>query len=492
MHTENAPADSAAYRMVVRSLSRRRKGASVADITAATALPLERVREMLPRAADEFSGRLQVTESGEILYSFPHGFVSRYRGFRPALKRLGGKLASGFVWLGSLLFKVWIMVMLIGYFALFVALALGSLFISVAAQSNSSGKRRGGGVHAGFSLFDLFIRLWFYSELTRPASRGYSRGKEARPSRPLHRAIFSFVFGDADPNREWAATEKKAVIACIQARQGVISLPEFMAVTGKTSVGAEEAILSFCAEFGGSPEATEEGTIVYRFDALLLRTDHEDRSFGSLSSPLQRLGRFSENPKTMNVWFGLINTVNILFGSYFLYNALNAGVIHSTEQLQTVSFLYGFTYALFSHFAAAPLVPITIGLGLVPLVFSLLFWLIPSLRFFSMKKENERIKMANLRRIGFGRIWSQPMAVHSGDIGNAADECKPKNMNAAGEQVIKEMGAYSIPQVEVNAQGNTVYSFNELEREKEALEQYRRSIAGSKPAIGQIVFDSGE
>ncbi|MDR2476167.1 MAG: hypothetical protein LBD18_00065 [Treponema sp.] len=492
MYTENAPADGAAYRMVVRSLSRRRKGASVADITAATALPLERVREMLPRAADEFSGRLQVTESGEILYSFPHGFVSRYRGFGPALKRLGEKLASCLIWLGSLLFKVWIMVMLIGYFALFVALALASLFISVAAQSGSSGKRRGGSVHAGINLFDLFIRLWFYSELTRPINRDHRSGKETRPSRPLHRAIFSFVFGDADPNREWPATEKKAVIACIQARQGVISLPEFMAVTGKTSAEAEEAILSFCAKFGGSPEATEEGTIVYRFDALLLRTDHEDRSFGSFSAPLQRLGRFSENPKTMNIWFGLINTVNILFGSYFLYNAFNAGAIHSTEQLQTVSFLYGFTYALFSHFAAAPLVPIAIGLGLVPLVFSVLFWLIPGLRFFSMKKENERIKMMNLRRIGFGRIWSEPMAVQSGNIGNQADECRPKNTSAAGEQVIKEMAAYSIPEVDADAQGNTVYSFKELVREKEALEQYRGTIAGSKPAIGQIVFDSGE
>jgi hypothetical protein len=481
-----------AYRTIIEALGRRRKGATVADISAATALPLSRVRELLPRAADEFSGRLEVTESGEIRYSFPRGFVSRYRGFRAALRRFCGKALAGLGAFGALAFKVWIMLMLIGYFALFMLIAVASMVISVAGSSRDSSGRRGGGAYITGGIFNFIWRLWFYSELTRSLDRHYERrdlNREKRPSRPLHRAIFSFVFGEEDPNKDWAAREKKAVIAYIQAHKGVISLPELMALTGKSGAEAEEAIMACCAEFGGSPEATSEGTVVYRFDELLLRADTQDRSFAGLSSPIRRLKEFSANTKTMNAWFGVINTVNLLFGSYFLYNAVNTGAILTRDQFNAASYLYGITYVLGDSFIHNPLSVISIGLGLVPLVFSLLFWLIPALRFFSEKRENERVKLGNLKRLGFGRIWSRPGAVEPDDITGDAAECRPKNMAAARDRVIKEMGALSVPEVEISPKGTAVYSFPELEREKAALERYRADISEG-PALGKTVFDT--
>ncbi|GAB1483902.1 hypothetical protein MASR2M78_27180 [Treponema sp.] len=84
--------DDAAYAKLIDSFKSRRSGATVADLVASTALPLEKVKELVPRAADEFSGRLEVTESGEILYSFPHSFKSKYKGFGPAFKRLSSSL----------------------------------------------------------------------------------------------------------------------------------------------------------------------------------------------------------------------------------------------------------------------------------------------------------------------------------------------------------------------------------------------------------------
>jgi hypothetical protein len=58
--------DRPAYEKIVGALRRQPKGATVADIVARTALPLETVRDLIPAAADEYSGRLVVTESGEI------------------------------------------------------------------------------------------------------------------------------------------------------------------------------------------------------------------------------------------------------------------------------------------------------------------------------------------------------------------------------------------------------------------------------------------
>ena len=66
-----------AYEEIIRAFKTRKKGATPADIAADTGLALYTVRELVPRAADEYGGRLEVTESGEILYSFPRGFTSR-------------------------------------------------------------------------------------------------------------------------------------------------------------------------------------------------------------------------------------------------------------------------------------------------------------------------------------------------------------------------------------------------------------------------------
>ena len=464
---------------------------------AATALPLNSVRELVPLAADEYSARLEVTESGEIRYSFPRGFVSRYRGFRAGFKRFGEKFGRGIKTFSAGLFKVWIMVMLVGYFALFMLIALASLFISAAARSSSSNNRRGssgGGLYLSSSLFNLIIRLWFYSELTKSAdSRYYRRGgrnAETPGSRPLHRAIFSFVFGDGDPNKDWDIREKKAFIAFVQANRGVIALPEFMALTGLNTEESEEALMARCSEFGGSPEVSEEGVILYRFDELLLRSDQEARSFPEASSPIRRLKTFSSNKKTMNFWFGLINTVNLIFGGYFLFNALHTGAILTAAQAQAGASLYAQTYVFFSQAVHNPLPLIGIGLGLVPLVFSLLFWLIPGLRHLFEQKENEHIKLNNLKKTGFARIWSNPLGIREKDIDSPAAECRPRNMAAARDRIIKDMGAYAVPGVELDGQGNPVYFFRELQREKEALEKYRAAIRPEASALGKTVFDS--
>ncbi|MDR1410971.1 MAG: hypothetical protein LBI91_02055 [Spirochaetaceae bacterium] len=489
--------DRAAYEKVVGALRRQSKGATVADIVARTALPLETVRDLVPAAADEYSGRLEVTESGEIRYSFPRGFTSKYRGFRAGLRRAAAGFAKGLRIGGAWAFKVWIMAMLVGYFLFFMLLAVAALALSVAASfqsnSNSRSSKGDGGLLLASSLFNTIIRIWFYSELLntdRRYSRSY-RGVPAKPKgRPLYKAIFSFVFGDDDPNARWDEQEKRAVIAYIQENRGVITTPELAMITGLTPGEAEGRITAYCAEFGGSPEATEDGTVVYRFDDLLLRADRRDRGFGDLSGPIKRLKGFSSNAKKLNGWFAVINGVNLAFGGYFLFNALQSGHILTPEHFQASSWFYGVSYLLLSQVFSNPLPVITIGMGWVPIIFSLIFWAIPALRFFGVKKENERIKLENFRKEGYGRIWRDPFKVNPGDMEPKAAECRPSDLEAARDQVIKEFGAYSIPDAALDAAGGTVYSFADLDREKRALARYRGGIDAGASELGKTVFDS--
>ena len=477
-----------AYQKVVLSLKLRKKGATAADVCAATALPLSEVRELLPRAADEYSGHLQVTQSGEILYTFPGGFTSRYRGFYAAVKKIAEKLSAAARAVLVFLFKTWIMVMLIGYFVFFLALAIASVFISASGKSSDRG--RGGGGFGGTNLFGILWRVWFYTEMTRPRYGYGTVTRNKKEKRPMHRAIFSFVFGESDPNADWEDRESKAIIAYIQANRGVISLAEYMAFSGKNSMEAEDAILAFCARFGGSPEVTEEGTVVYRFDELLLRAD--SKNFTELSPPVKRLKTFSANSKGMNIAFILINAVNLIFGSYFLYHSIATGPLVTDFQYKSASYLYGFTHAILGIFTADPAGVIRIALGLIPFLFSIFFWLVPTVRRFMENRENESTKLANFKRLGFSKIWSSPNNVEIGSLVTPAAECRPKNLADAGDRVIKDLGAISNVEIETGEDGKTLYSFKELEKEKNALQQYRAALDPSRSNLGKTVFDSGE
>ncbi|MDR1351961.1 MAG: hypothetical protein LBK05_01665 [Treponema sp.] len=490
--------DRAAYEKVVGALRRQPKGATVADIVARTALPLETVRDLVPAAADEYSGRLEVTESGEIRYSFPHGFASKYRGFRAGLRRAAAGFSKGLKIGASWAFKVWIMGMLVGYFLFFMLLAVAALALSVAASSQSNSSSRSskgdGGLLLASSLFNTIIRIWFYSELLnadRRYSRSYSNAPAKPKGRPLYKAIFSFVFGDEDPNARWDEQEKRAVIAYIQGNRGVITVPELAMLAGLTPSEAEDRITAYCAEFGGSPEATEDGTVVYRFDELLLRADRRDRSFGDLSGPIKRLKAFSSNAKKLNGWLAAINGVNLAFGGYFLFNALKSGHILTQAHFQASSWFYGVSYILLSRFLTDPLPFITVVLGWIPIVFSLLFWAVPAARSFGVKKENEEIKLENFRKEGYGRIWRNPFKVNPGEMEPKAAECRPSDLEAARDRVIKEFGAYSIPEAALDETGATVYSFTDLDREKRALAKYRAGINAAASDLGKTVFDTG-
>ena len=123
----------------------------------------------------------------------------------------------------------------------------------------------------------------------RAAGIGAASGPHRRERRPLYKAIYSFVFGDGDPGLPgWDAVEKKAFVAFVQANKGVVTMPEFMALTGLGPPEAETRINRYLYEFEGSPEVTEGGAIYYFFPSLMRRKDKADRSFGGTPDAAHR------------------------------------------------------------------------------------------------------------------------------------------------------------------------------------------------------------
>ncbi len=475
---------------------RKNRGeATVADLVVRTGLPKYQVETEVRAVSDEYGARLRVTESGEILYSFPRGLRSRYRGFGPALQRFWKGFRRAVAAVAAFLFKIWIVVMLVGYFVLFLALTLAALAASIAAQTAGSrgsrdrGRRGGGGAVFTGRILELFVRIWFYGELFKsPERRYYERGRrleKARDRRPLHKAVFSFVFGDGDPNEPWAETEKKAVVAFIQAKRGVISLEEFMTLTGHRPEQAQDAINRYLYEFEGSPEVTGNGSIYFFFPGLLRRKDERDRTFGG-SAPLKRLVPFSSNPRKANLWFAALNGVNLGFGGYFLANALSRGIPAIPAGAEGIpADFYLIVYALVSQVGADPFAVVLWGLGFVPAAFAVLFYLVPFLRSLRLARANEEIKRQNLRKLVYARVWDDPGRVDP-EAFPAPDEAARPADGSAARKAVEELAAWA----EGDPGAGGTWSFPELVRRKADVEAARRAVESEDFALGGAVFDS--
>jgi hypothetical protein len=477
---------------LVKTFAASRGESTIADLAGRTGLPLSQIEAELPAVADEYGARLKVAESGDILYSFPAGMKSRYRGLRHDLSRAWKAAKKGLAAAAKLGFKVWIATTLVGYFVFFIALTLFALVASVAVQQgggdrDSRSDRRGGGLGGLWltgRLLDSIVRIWFYSELfkdprQRATGRGFTRSsKEAR--RPLHKAIFSHVFGDGDPNASWEETEKKAVVAFLQTHRGVITLPEFMAVTGLSPARADDAINRYLLEFEGSPEVSDGGSIYFFFPKLLSQTGETPRYRGD-STLLKRLEKFSSNEPKADKTFRAINLVNVVFGGYFLYNAFSIG----SRLVGGFSYVYSFTVILMARAGIAnPIGLITWVLGLVPLAFSALFFLIPILRKARLDRGNEAVKAENLKRIIYRAVVDAPENFRPELAVAQVEEANPRDPGVPA-RIAEELAAWS--GADPVADG---WTYREIARTQAEAKMVRQSVNLERYKPGETVFDT--
>jgi hypothetical protein len=468
--------DSGKVRDALVSLFKRdRDEATVADLVASTGLPEHQVATEIKAVSDEYGARLKVTESGEILYSFPDGMRSRYRGFSHSLKRFlkGAKEAVKKV--AALLFKAWIAVMLVGYFVLFLALLVLAFVASAAGSGKDSKSSRsrssGGGVFVG-RIFELFLRIWIYGEMFKDKDK---IDRSNRKKRPMHTTVFSFVFGDGDPNPDWEAVERRAVLAYLRGNRGTIALEEFMAITGLSPRDAESKINRYMLEFSGSPEVSDGGVIYYSFPNVMAIGDRDAARWTGY--PSRRRWAFSSNEGKTNVALAAVNGFNLVMGSYFAWAATAFGAYLPQRGIGLV---YGFVGMLLGELGVRdPSVAIAVALGAVPLAFSLLFWLVPLVRSFTQRSLNRRIDEANGRAAAYRAIWADPIRVGAGH---------PALSNGAATQAIRELAAFEA--ADPNAADPDALDFAAIARAKAEIAKVRAGIDPSKFAVGETIFDS--
>jgi hypothetical protein len=493
---------------LVSYLKRRRNESTVADMIAGTGLPKYQVEQAAKVVLDEYAGNLKVTDSGELLYYFPVGMRSTVRGFGPSVKRFWKTFLRGAARVLSFLFKIWIVVMLVGYFLVFLLLMIAAIIATFAASAaggrsdRDRGSRRGGdgfgAMYLVMRLLDFALRMWFYSSLLQ-GMQGTRRQRP--PGRPFYQSVFGFVFGEGDPNADWETREKTRVISYVRSQRGVITIEELMALTGRNNDEAQALINRYMLEFEGEPRVTDNGTIVYAFPELLRTTEGEQRSFGAAAlggAAVKKTVPFSSNKPKTNGWISFFNAVNLLLGGFFLSYSLSpaaSALAAGVPAAHTSGYLATLYYVALSFLRSANINPVTliaIVLGAVPLSFSVFFFLIPLLRKIRLDRENQRIREENLSRKIYAGILENPLGVRPEAFIPTDADSTPKQLETVRKKIIDRFAALKSAEPVRLADGRFSYDFKEVEREMADAREYRKKIDLKSFEVGKTVFDSGE
>ena len=422
-----------------------------ADAVIASGLPEPEATRALTLLAKDYRSHLSVTDRGELLYQFDPTFARR-----DALTwRERGAQAGAWLWKGfSFLFKITIVATLVGYFALFVGMMVAMVF----ARSNSSDDD-----DRGFGLDGL---LWFWGWDTagswgQPRARLAARG----PRVPFYKRVFSFVFGPpkapADPLRD-----DKQLVAFIRAQRGRIATVDLVRLMGWSFPRADQETTRLMAHYGGEPEVTDDGVIVYTFKELR-RTADAPQGEAQSDPPASTRWAWQRGAKVAPLTGNSPGT-NALIGFFNGFNMLAPMLIVPAFEMRFRVSLAEYKFLLFGF----------------PLTFSAVFFAIPGVRWLkarwdARKRRHHETRPQLLRRIFAG-----------GGTRPREDLAPTPALGALLDGELVTLGGDIA--AEPDEQGRVCYTFPRIEQELAAVTRARKAADAAEREAGAVVFSSAD
>lgn len=266
---------------------------TVGDVATQSGLELAIAQQGLNALAADTQAHLQVSDTGEIAYEFPKGFraILRNKYWRLRLQETWERIWSVLFYLIRISFGILLIVSI-----LVIVVAILVLVIAAQAASQKDDDRGGGGGFGGggmvfmprFWIGDLFWLFRFDSY----SNRRYAPRGSQRPQRPNRQgrsddgmnfleAIFSFLFGDGDPNADLEERRWQDVGAVIQNNGGAIAAEQVVPYLDDLGKGwaaeDEDYILPVLTRFNGVPEVSPQGEIIYHFPELQVTAQERGR-----------------------------------------------------------------------------------------------------------------------------------------------------------------------------------------------------------------------
>ncbi len=137
-----------------------------------------------------------------------------------------------------------------------------------------------------------------------------------------------------------------------------------------------------------------------------------------------------------------------------------------------------------------------VGLVVIPIVFSLLFFAVPGLRMLGVKRGNRRRSRRNVRRVLLGLVYQDALKRGRGVTEEEAAkhvagllQGSPANQSEVTAE-LHALAAEFDADVVVGPNGETVFRFTKLRAEVAEGDRMRRSMALDEKRVGDIVFST--
>ncbi|CAI5463679.1 unnamed protein product, partial [Closterium sp. Yama58-4] len=366
---------------------------TVGDVAARSGLKVGDAEKTLKAFAADGEGFLEVSDEGDVLYVLPRNLraliAQRSLRMRLAPMAAQAKAAAGYV-------------MRVSFGTALVASVLvvyTSIFVLMTSAQGDSEERRGRGrghyhrYRGPTFFFNIADLLWYWD----PGYHRRVRSELQQREMSFLESVFSFVFGDGDPNDGREQHRWRLIGEVISSRGGVVAAQEIAPYLDLPEDLSNEAyMLPVLQRFQGTPSVDDQGHIFYAFP-LLQRTaeQHATRTPSSFYSNsrapapifVENTWSFSDAPPTkraLAVGLGIINVVGVLILSSMLRNP---AVIRK---------------------AGLPLVSTIQRLMPALQAYSVAFFVIPLCRWAFLSSTNSAIETRNQRRRESAHILSHP------------------------------------------------------------------------------------
>lgn len=359
---------------------------TIGDVASQAGVDIKIAERDLLALASEVGGHLQVAESGEIAYRFPRNVraILRNKYWQLRLKEAWGKVWGVLFYLIRISFGILLIASIV-----LISIAIIAIMIALSASSdNDSGGGSDSDGHSGGGGFVPWLWLgpdwyWFFTPDSRRRRAYSSSSTQAGPRSESNlnflEGIYSFLFGDGNPNANLEERRWQTIATVIRNNGGVAVVEQIMpyldGIDDNRLQDKEDAILPVLSRFNGRPEVSPDGQIIYHFPELQVTAAQQQPQ--PVAAYLRELPwRFSQASSGQVLGAIGLGGVNLV-GALVLGSLLRDGTI-AAELGGVVAFAAGIYWVLLAY-----------GIG---------FLAIPLVRYFWIQWRNRAIEARNQRR----------------------------------------------------------------------------------------------
>ena len=318
--------------LILKSVEKLNYHVTVGDVSAQAGLEINLAQQGLLALASNAGGHLQVADSGEIVFLFPKNFRSilRNKFWQLRLREWWKKVWNVLFYLIRISFGIILIASII-----LMLITIVVIFIAISSSRDSEDNSIGGSSNrssGGGWFFPRFwigpdIFWWFYPDYgyQRRQRRKRSSNRSASQQNEMNffEAVFSFLFGDGNPNADLEERRWQEIGRVIRNNSGAVvaqQLAPYLDNSDFSSNDDEDYMLPVLTRFNGYPEVSPQGEIIYYFPQLQVTATQQQQQpvQAYLKEQLWRFSEAGSGQITLCIGLGIIYLVLALTLGYLL------------------------------------------------------------------------------------------------------------------------------------------------------------------------------